>query len=128
MTFTPDHFTVWMEIPVVDLEKAIAFYNDVFQTELKLITDMGPNPIAMFMTKDEKTGTAGHLYPGKPAEKGSGPTIHLLCPDGLEATMERFVKAGGEVVSDPIGIPAGRFAYGIDPDGNSIGLFEFQGG
>ncbi|MCV0425352.1 MAG: VOC family protein [Roseibium sp.] len=122
MTFTPDQFTVWTEIPVLDLDKAISFYNDVFKTELKRVTDMGPNHIAIFPTKDPN-GVAGHLYPGKPAEKGSGPTVHLACPDTLEETMERFAKAGGEVVSDPVAIPAGRFVYGIDPDGNSIGLF-----
>ncbi|MEO1113627.1 MAG: VOC family protein [Pseudomonadota bacterium] len=125
MTFVPDNFNVWMEIPVSDLDKAIKFYNEVFQTELNLITDMGPNHIAMFPTKTDN-GVAGHLYPGQPAAKGTGPTIHILCPDELEATMERFAKAGGEVVSDPIPIPAGRFAYGIDPDGNSIGMFAFN--
>ncbi|MBO6892371.1 MAG: VOC family protein [Roseibium sp.] len=122
MTFMPDNFTVWMEIPVSDLDKAVSFYNGVFKTELKVVTDMGPNHIAMFPTKDPN-GIAGHLYPGKPPAKGTGPTIHIACPDGLEDTMERFTKLGGEVVSDPIAIPAGRFAYGIDPDGNSIGMF-----
>jgi predicted enzyme related to lactoylglutathione lyase len=122
MTFKPDNFTVWIELPVTDLDKATAFYNDVFQTEL-IREDMAPNPIAMFPTADGK-GVAGHLYPGKPPAKGTGPTVHLACPDTLEATMERFVKAGGEVVSDPITIPAGRFAYGLDPDGNSVGLFQ----
>ncbi|EEE44268.1 VOC family protein [Roseibium alexandrii] len=122
MTFKPQHFNVWMEIPVSDLDKAIVFYNNVFQTELNLVTDMGPNPFAMFPTSEEN-GVAGHLYPGKPADKGTGPTIHIACPDTLEETMERFAKAGGEVISDPIPIPAGRFAYGIDPDGNSIGMF-----
>lgn len=123
MTFKPDNFTVWVEIPVSDLDKAILFYNDVFKTGLVLITDMGPNHIAMFPTKEE-SGVAGHLYPGKAAERGTGPTVHLACPDSLEATMERFAKAGGEVISDPEAIPAGRFAYGIDPDGNSIGMFS----
>ncbi|WP_299811944.1 VOC family protein [uncultured Roseibium sp.] len=121
MTFIPDNFTIWMEIPVLDLDKAIAFYNDVFQTELVRVTDMGPDEFAMFPVKNG--GTAGHLYPGKPPEKGTGSTIHLACPDGLESTMERFARAGGEVISDPVAIPAGRFAYGIDPDGNSIGMF-----
>jgi len=123
MTFMPENFTVWVEIPVTDLEKAIGFYNGVFKTELKLVTDMGPNHIAIFPTNTEN-GVAGHLYPGKPAEKGAGPTVHLACPDSLEETMERFANAGGEIVSDPEAIPAGRFVYGIDPDGNSIGLFS----
>ncbi len=122
MTFAPANFNVWMEIPVTDLDKAISFYNGVFKTELTRVTDMGPNHIAIFPTK-EQGGVAGHLYPGKPAKDGSGPTIHIACPDSLEETMERFAKGGGEVVSDPIAIPAGRFAYGVDPDGNSIGMF-----
>ncbi|WP_153769775.1 VOC family protein [Labrenzia sp. CE80] len=122
MSFQPDDFTVWMELPVTDLDKSIAFYNEVFQTELNRIVDMGPNPIAMFPSK--KDGVAGHLYPGTPPAKGTGPTIHLMCPDTLEATMERLAKAGGEVVSDPIAIPAGRFTYCLDLDGNSIGLFS----
>ncbi|GAB4516578.1 MAG: hypothetical protein Tsb0019_16090 [Roseibium sp.] len=121
MTFTPDNFNVWMEIPVSDLDSAVRFYNDVFKTELKRVTDMGPNEFAIFPSQEQ--GVAGHLYPGTPAQRGTGPTIHLACPDSLEETMERFARAGGEVISDPFSIPAGRFAYGIDPDGNSIGMF-----
>ena len=77
----------------------------------------------MFPTSNP-TGVAGHLYPGKPAPDGTGPTIHLACPDTLEEALERVTKAGGRVVSDPISIPAGRFAYCLDPDGNSIGVFS----
>lgn len=122
MTFIPENFTIWFELPVTDLDKAIAFYNTVFQTEL-VKEEMGPNPIAMFPTVNMK-GRAGHLYPGMPPAKGTGATVHLLCPGALEETMERWVQGGGEVVSDPITIPVGRFAYCLDLDGNSIGLFE----
>lgn len=121
MTFIPENFTVWAEIPVTDLDKAIAFYNKVFKTQLKKQTD-GPNPMAMFPTPGTM-GVAGHLYPGKPAVEGSGPTIHLACPDGLEEALGRVTEAGGRVVSDIITIPPGRFAYCLDPDGNSIGVF-----
>jgi len=123
MSFKPENFTVWMEIPVTDLDRSIEFYNTVFKTELNKVSDMGPNEFAMFPTAPNE-GVAGHLYPGKPAEKGTGPTIHLACPDTLEDTMERLANAGGEVVSDPIAIPNGRFTYCLDPDGNSIGLFS----
>ncbi len=37
--------------------------------------------------------------------------------------MARVFDSGGEVVSPVIDIPAGRFAYCLDPDGNSFGLF-----
>ena len=38
--------------------------------------------------------------------------------------MDRVVENGGKVISDIVTIPAGRFAYCLDPDGNSIGLFN----
>ncbi|MEM8731363.1 MAG: VOC family protein [Pseudomonadota bacterium] len=121
MTYHPEHFTVWAEIPVTDLDKATAFYEAVFETELKR-NDMGPNPIVDFQTKGGM-GVAGHLYPGVPAARGSGPTVHLSV-QGLEAAIERVKAAGGTVVSPPIEIPPGRFAYCEDLDGNSLGLFE----
>ena len=123
MSFTPDHFTVWAEIPVTDMDRAIAFYRDVFQLDLKK-DESGPNPMAMFPTKDPASGVAGHLYPGKPAADGAGPTVHFASPDTLEDTLARVKDAGGEVVSDAIAIPAGRFAYCRDLDGNSIGVFS----
>ena len=121
MTFSPDNALVWGEIPVRNLDRSMAFYSEVFGYDLKS-EDMGPNPIAMLPAS--KTGVSGHLYPGKPAAPGSGPTLHLGVPDSLEATAERCWKAGGTVKSDPIAIPSGRFQYAEDPDGNSIGLFE----
>ncbi|WP_348646207.1 VOC family protein [Pseudohalocynthiibacter sp. F2068] len=122
MTFQPQNALVWAEIPVTNLPSAMEFYKTVFNYTLT-IDDTGPNPIAILPTADG-TGTAAHLYPGKPASDGTGATLHLAVPDALEPTVERFKKAGGEVLSPPVTIPVGRFVYGLDPDGNSIGMFE----
>ena len=122
MSFKPQNALVWAEIPVGDLGRAVSFYNTVFGYALH-VDESGPNPIAILPTADGK-GTAGHLYQGKPAKDGTGATVHLATPDGLEAAVARFADAGGKVLSDPVTIPGGRFAYGLDPDGNSIGLFE----
>nr|WP_155136726.1 VOC family protein [Roseibium sp. RKSG952] len=112
-------------MPVTDLAKATAFYNAVFKTELNLIEDMGPNPIAMFATKGPE-GVAGHLYPGTPPARGTGPTVHMSVPDSIDETAGRLKDAGGAVVSETISIPAGQFMYCLDPDGNSISLFKFN--
>ena len=123
MAYAPEHFTVWMEIPVTDMEKSITFYNAVMDAGLE-IDNSGPNPMAMFKTKDPNRGVAGQLYPGKPSGDGTGPTVHLAAPGKLEDTLERVKAAGGQVISPPIPVPDGRFAYCLDLDGNSIGFFE----
>ena len=122
MTHTPMHAICWMEIPVRDLDAGMAFYGRVFDWALAR-NDDGPNAIAAITTAD-RSGVSGHLYPGTPAPDGTGPTLHLVVPDRLEDAAARFEAGGGRLVSEAVEIPPGRFLYGIDPDGNSIGLFE----
>lgn len=119
MSFAPENPVIWTEIPVTDLAAGRKFYEAVFQWSTQLMEE-GPNPFAMF----PGTGVAGHLYPGKPPSEG-GPTIHLRVPGTLEEAVDRVWEAGGRVLDmPPVTIPAGRFVYALDPDGNSIGLFE----
>ena len=125
MPFQPQNAAVWFEIPVSDLDAAIAFYSTVCATTLDK-QQMGPNMTAVFAYAGG-AGVSGHLYPGKPAGDGSGPTVHLIVPDTVEAACERCKDAGGQVVSPAIDSPPGRFAYVTDPDGNSIGLFQPAG-
>ncbi len=122
MSFTPANSVVWMEIPVRDIDRGMAFYDSVFNYQLTK-DENGPNPMAIFPTNGQG-GVTGHLYPGEPSRPGIGPTIHLAVPDTLEATAIRCEKAGGTIKSEPIPLPMGRFQYALDPDGNSIGLFE----
>ena len=123
MSTKPINAVVWAEIPVTDLPKAMKFYAALTGQALTL-DETGPNPLANFAVEDMNFGVAGHLYPGRPASDGQGPTIHLYIPDSVEAASHRCIAAGGKVLSPVIEIPPGRFAYAQDPDGNSIGLFE----
>mgnify|MGYP000604421261 CR=1 FL=1 len=66
---------VWTEIPVADMERAKAFYAGLLGAPLVDETP-APNPIAM-LPRDSEDVVAGHLYPGKPAARGTGPTVHL---------------------------------------------------
>lgn len=126
MSAMPKDAVVWFEIPVSNLENAKTFYAKVTGYPLKDEV-MGPNRTAIFgySGSDDMNASpavSGHLYEGKPAGKGTGNTIHLAV-DNLDEALMRVAPAGGEVVSDIIPIAAGRFAYCLDPDGNSIGLF-----
>ncbi len=126
MSFVPKYALVWCEIPTTDLEKSVAFYNAVMDYNLTINND-GPNPMALLPVEDMATGTGGHIYPGKPAGDGSGPTVHLAVPDTLDATAKRWKAEGGTVLSEAITIPGGSFIYATDLDGNSIGLFKAAG-
>jgi len=120
-TYVPDNAAVWFEIPVSDYDRARVFYGAVLQNTLNNERS-GPNQMAMFAAKNQPA-VAGHLYPGKPAARGTGNTIHLSVAAPLEEALERVKENGGEVVSPIVTIPSGRFAYCLDPDGNSFGLF-----
>jgi predicted enzyme related to lactoylglutathione lyase len=120
-SFIPANAAVWFEIPVTDMNRSQKFYAAVLENELTL-DETGPNPLASFAGRDDES-VRGHIYPGKPAPAGTGGTIHLAVAEPLEDALERVTKNGGEVVSPVISIPAGRFAYCLDPDGNSFGLF-----
>lgn len=115
-----DDTAVWFEVPVIDFERAKRFYGAVLGTPLEDEAG-GPNPMAQFPGADDKS-VRGHIYPGTPAPGGTGPTVHLGVAE-LQASLARVAGNGGEVVSPVIEIPAGRFAYCLDPDGNSFGLF-----
>lgn len=123
MQAKPVHAVLWVEIPVTDLPKAMQFYASLTGQAL-LLDETGPNPRADFDVADMATGVSGHLYPGKPAATGQGPTVHLNIPDTVEAASARCTAAGGRIISPVIEIPPGRFCYAQDPDGNSLGLFE----
>ena len=118
---TQQTLTAWLEIPVSDLEAAVTYYDTVFGWSSRIVTNMGPNPIAVLNGLDEAAGA--HLYQGKPGN-GVGSTVHLTVTDTVEAAAGRTTEAGGQVIGPIVGIPSGRFQYTLDPDGNSIGLFE----
>lgn len=122
----PTHAVVWAEIPVSDMARSMAFYQALTGQPLTR-DDTGPNPMANFAIEDMQTGVSGHLYPGKPARDGSGPTVHIAVSGTVEAAAVRCTDGGGKVLGPVIDIPPGRFQYAQDPDGNSIGLFETRG-
>lgn len=113
---------VWTEVPVSDLAASMVFYGDVIGTPLTLDKN-GPNLIFVF-SGGEMTSVAGHLYLGKLAANGQGPTLHLAIGGTLEDAMVRCTKAGGQVQGPIVTIPPGRFTDVRAPDGNSAGLFE----
>lgn len=120
MASQPANAVVWVEIPVTDLKRGMAFYGAVLGTPLKL-DESTPKAVADFT---HAGGVSGHLCKGTPAPAGQGSTVHLGIAGTAEDAAARCVAAGGTVLGPVIEIPPGRFVYARDPDGNAIGLFE----
>jgi len=123
MSFVPKNFAVWAEIPVRDLDAGIAFYTAVTGGEV-MKTQMGPEPVAVFVTAERGQSVSANLFVGEPGPADSGPVVFLAVAGPVEAAAERAAAAGGRVLGDPVAIPPGRYVYVADPDGNRIGLFE----
>jgi predicted enzyme related to lactoylglutathione lyase len=116
----PKDAVVWFEIPVTDMQRSKAFYSAVLKASFN-DENGGPNPMANFVTQDPQSGVSGHLYPGKPAPDGVGPTIHLAAPEPLEETLERVAPNGGKVVSPIIKIPPGDSPIALTPTATASG-------
>jgi predicted enzyme related to lactoylglutathione lyase len=112
---------VWVDIPVLDLDRAIAFYSAV---------------LGETVAKQEYPGMAIGLLPGAdqdvsgclfissdhpPSE--NGPLVYLNCDGRLDAAVEAVSSNGGTVVMPrhPIG-PHGFRAIVLDTEGNRLGL------
>lgn len=113
---------MWFEIPTTDLSRAIAFYNHVFDLELKA-QPMGDMPMAFFSMQDESYGAAGTLVQTEnytPSEEG---VLIYFSSDDIDATLARVEEKGGKIVTPKTSIGEygfiGRFR---DSEGNRIGL------
>lgn len=116
---------VWhVEIPAQNLERAIIFYQGVFNVTLRrdVVDDYA---MAFFPVPNEATGASlalaqGDVYvPGK-----SGPLIYLRTDD-IDTVLARAVAHGGVRVLEKIDLGAAGFVAEFqDSEGNRIGLAQ----
>jgi uncharacterized protein len=109
-------------LPADDVERAAAFYREVFGWEFVPY----PGSPVPYLVNDSGDGATG---PGIPAAitsrqeiiKAPVPTIEV---DNIDQALIRVVVKGGQQarVQDIPGL--GRFAYAIDSEGNIIALLQ----
>ncbi|STR48379.1 glyoxalase [Klebsiella oxytoca] len=89
----------WFEIPVADMDRAVAFYEPVMQVTLKR-ENMECAEMAVFPYQDPAPGGALAKFDSvKPSDQGC---IIYLHTDNLTATLERVNSAGGSCVFWPL--------------------------
>lgn len=113
----------WFEIPVAEMERAIAFYEPVMQVSLRR-ENMDCAELAVFPYQDPATGGALAKFEWiTPSQQGA---IIYLHTDDLPATLERVATAGGKCVFGPLelGQDIGTIALFTDSEGNRVGLHQ----
>ncbi|MEO0479275.1 MAG: VOC family protein [Planctomycetota bacterium] len=111
---------VWFDMPVTDLDRAIAFYREVLAIQI----DKESFENFTFAVLEHGPGNGGCLIPDpehKPTD--SGPLMYFGVEGRLPDAVEKTRAHGGEVVQDthPIG-PHGFRAIVRDSEGNRIAL------
>ncbi len=110
----------WVEIPAENFERAVNFYNSVFNLGLEGM-DFGKEKMACFPSGEGAISLAPGFKPSK-----DGVIVSLNTGKNLEATLEKIVENGGSVVQPKTKIEAegrGWFALFTDSEGNRMGLY-----
>lgn len=112
----------WFEIPSVDFDRAVRFYETALDVELNR-QEMGGQPIAIFRAEEPATsGAIVHSPAMTPTDDGV--LIYLTAQPTVDATLARIEQAGGKTDGPVIRLPndIGYIAYFRDSEGNRLGL------
>jgi predicted enzyme related to lactoylglutathione lyase len=123
---TPDNVAVWFEIPALDFDRAVGFYEKVFETSL-IRENMAGSELAVF--PHDKAAASGCVIKGegyRPAADGA--VVYLRSRGDLAGPLARAAKSGGKVVTPKTALPPGMgfFAHFVDSEGNRVGLHSME--
>lgn len=116
----------WFEIPTADMERAMKFYETVFDIKLER-NQMGPLDMAWFPWAEGGMGASGSLVYHEEFYKPStdGVVVYFTAHSGdLAIELARVEPAGGKVVQPKtlIAEDIGYMALIIDSEGNRVAL------
>jgi predicted enzyme related to lactoylglutathione lyase len=111
----------WFEIPVLDLDRAIDFYERVLLVELERDVVDG-HDAAYFPAGDGPVGAAGALMHGESYVPSLDGTRVYLAVDDVEGVLARAVDAGGRVLYPATTVDDTVVAEIQDTEGNRIAL------
>ncbi|MBM3689693.1 MAG: VOC family protein [Actinobacteria bacterium] len=110
---------VWFEIPVLDLARAVEFYEAVLGVTLERRVIDG-HEMAVFLEPEGAVGALAHGESYVPSLDGS--RVYFAVPDVAD-TLGRAVAAGGQVLYPVTEVEPGvRVAEFADCEGNRIAI------
>jgi uncharacterized protein len=118
----------WFDLYVDDMNRALAFYEAVFQQRLEAIEDpTGATQMRGFPANMSAYGAAGALVKSPHGRPGPGGTMIYFNTVDCAVEEARVVTAGGKVLRPKFSI--GQFGWVtvcMDTEGNIFGLNSMQ--
>jgi len=112
---------VWVDIPVVDLDRAIRFYSAVTGSPVSKESYPGMEIGIFEHTHDAVSGCLHKSDTAKPS--ADGPLVYLNVQDRLDEAIAAVEPMGGKVLQARHSIgPYGSRALVLDSEGNRIAL------
>ena len=116
----------WFEIPATDINRAVNFYETVFDFKIIATHEMGASKMAVLPGFNNHQGPMVHgALVQDPSQKPSrdGVTIYFNGLQDLQPALSRVEEAGGKILVKKSSIGEhGFYAHFIDSEGNRIGL------
>ncbi|MFT7588322.1 MAG: putative enzyme related to lactoylglutathione lyase [Limisphaerales bacterium] len=114
----------WFEIPALNFEKAVSFYDHIFDIKMECSVN-STHSMALFPVSD---GAGGAVVCGPGSVPGQdGPLIYLNGGKDLELILSKVPEAGGRIIMTKtlIDKESGYFAIFIDSEGNKLALHSY---
>ncbi|CEG56139.1 VOC family protein [Legionella fallonii] len=118
-----DNTFCWIDIPVVELDRAIRFYSAVLSKPVEKMTEHGFEFGLLPHTQDNVSGCLCVMENRKPSQ--NGPLVYLNVEGRLEQAMDEAKKQGCKILSpkEQMG-PYGHRAIILDSEGNALALYS----
>ena len=116
-----EKFIAWVEIPASDFNRAVQFYRQVFDLDMKTV-EGGDEKMAFFPGGEGAISLSPGFHPSR-----DGVLVSLHARKGIDALLQQVTAHGGEIAKGKTKIEAegrGYFALFIDSEGNKIGLYQ----
>ncbi|MDX2273522.1 MAG: VOC family protein [Cyanobacteriota bacterium] len=114
----------WFDIYVEDMDRAVTFYESVFEQKLEKIVDpTGETQMMSFPANMKAYGASGALVKTKHSRPGIGGTMVYFGVEDCSVQESRIIGAKGKIVRPKFSI--GEFGWVtlcVDTEGNMFGL------
>ena len=113
----------WIDIPVINLDRAVGFYTAILNTPVQKIVEQGFEFGLLPHTEDNVSGCLVVMDDRKPSK--DGPLVYLNLEGQLDRAIEAAKSNGGKVLKpkEQIG-PYGHRAVILDSEGNTVALYS----